>query len=72
MKPNEWKNTINVINWFKNVDRKHLRKFTIFHIKHFYPLLKNAIQFVKVNKLWIKKDHNTYDVTMGVCVMPIL
>ena len=47
---NEWKNTTNVINWFKQIDEKRLHTFIIFDIKDFYPsiketLLKNAIQF---------------------------
>ena len=50
LKPNEWKNTTAVINWFEKIDEKHLHTFTIFDIKDFYPsiretLLKNAIQF---------------------------
>ena len=34
------KHTIDVINLLENVDQKHLHTFTIFDIKHFYPLLE--------------------------------
>ena len=53
LKLNEWKNTIDVDNWFEKTDEKHLHTFAIFDIfdvKDFYPSiketsLKNAIQF---------------------------
>ena len=50
LKLNEWKNTTDVINWFKKIDEKHRHTFTIFDIKDSYSsitetLLKNAIQF---------------------------
>ena len=55
LKVNEWKSTISAINWFKNIPNipnKHLYQFLIFHIKDFYPSIKEkllweAIRFVK-------------------------
>ena len=49
---NEWKNAISVIKWFKNINNKRLHNFLQFHIKDFYPsiketLLHEAIQFAK-------------------------
>ena len=49
---NQWKNTKNVIDWFANIQDKHLHKFIIFDIKDFYPsikesLLKNALNFAE-------------------------
>ena len=45
-------NTESVINWFKNIPNKHLYKFLMFHIKDFYPSMKEkllweAIRFAK-------------------------
>ena len=47
---NDWKNTISVNKWFKNINNKRLHKFLQFDIKDFYPpiketLLREAIQF---------------------------
>ena len=49
---NQWENTDIVIDWFKQIKKKHLYKFTNFDIKQFYPSikecqLKNAINFAK-------------------------
>nr|XP_047123016.1 uncharacterized protein LOC124806296 [Hydra vulgaris] len=49
---NQWKNTRNVIDWFKAIKDKHLYKFLIFDIIDFYPsisetLLKNSIKFAE-------------------------
>ncbi|XP_065665814.1 uncharacterized protein LOC136087319 [Hydra vulgaris] len=49
---NQWKNTRNVIDWFKAIKDKHLYKFLVFDIIDFYPsisetLLKNSINFAK-------------------------
>ena len=49
---NEWKNTISVIKWFKNINNKRLYKFFQFDIKDFYPSIKKTlshetIQFAK-------------------------
>ena len=47
---NQWKNTNNVIDWFKNIQNKTVHTFTMFDIKDFYPsiketLLQNALTF---------------------------
>ena len=49
---NQWKNTDIVIDWFKQIKNKHLRKFATFDIKEFYPSikerpLKNVINFAE-------------------------
>ena len=58
---NEWKNTISVINWFKNNNNKRFYKFLQFDIKDFYPsiketLLHEAIQFAKEHVPITRKD----------------
>ena len=50
LKQNESKNTTDVINWFEELDEKHLHTFTIFNIKGFYSSIKEislekAVQF---------------------------
>ena len=52
LKVNEWKNTANVINWFKKVESKNSHKFLMFDIKDFYPSIKEdllieALEFAK-------------------------
>ena len=52
LKLNQWHNTANVINWFKNIENKSLYTFTVFDIEEFYPsitenLLKKALDFAK-------------------------
>ena len=42
---NEWKNTGNVINWFKNISNKHLYKLSLFDIKDFYPSINDKLQW---------------------------
>ena len=47
---NQWKNTLSVIKWFKNISNKSNHTFVIFDIDSFYPsisenLLKNAISY---------------------------
>ena len=37
---NQWKNTEDVIDWFKSINQKKLSKFVIFDIKDFYPSTK--------------------------------
>ena len=37
---NEWKNTISVIKWFKNINNKRLHKFWQLDIKDFYLSIK--------------------------------
>ena len=52
MNVNQWKNTVSVINWFKNIPNKSKCKFMVFDIKDFYPsitenLLKKSVEFAK-------------------------
>ena len=47
---NQWKNTQNVRDWFKEIPNKKVHKFVVFDIKEFYPsikeqLLKEALDF---------------------------
>ena len=47
---NQWKNTTEVIEWFKNINDKQSNKFVEFDIKDFYPsitesLRRNALEF---------------------------
>ena len=49
---NQWKNTQEVIDWFKGIDNKQHYKFIMFDIKDFYPsiskgLLNDALTFVE-------------------------
>ena len=37
---NQWKNTEDVIDWFKSINEKQLCKFVIFDMKDFYPFIK--------------------------------
>ena len=58
---NEWKNTISVIKWFKNINNKRLYKFLQSDIKDFYAsiketLLHEAIQFAKEHVPITRKD----------------
>ena len=53
---NQWRNTDTVIDWFKGIRNKHLRKLIIFDIKEFYPsmtenLLKKVLTFAKTHTL---------------------
>ena len=43
LKVNEWKNTANVINWFKKIESKGPQKFLVFDIKVFYPSIKEGL-----------------------------
>ena len=57
---NQWKNTKDVISWFKEIENKPRCKFILFDIKEFYPsikesLLKNALDFAKQH-VRIKKN----------------
>ena len=52
MKVNQWKDSSEVITWFKQIDDKSKHKFIIFDIKDFYPsisksLLQKALEFAK-------------------------
>ena len=42
LKLNHWKNTKEVIEWFVRIDEKPLYKFVQFHIKEFYPSIKES------------------------------
>ena len=47
---NQWKDTQEVINWFKGIDNKQHYKFIMLDIKNFYPpilkeLLTDALTF---------------------------
>ena len=58
---NEWKNSISVIKWLKNINNKRLYKFLQFDIKDFYPsinetLLHEAMQFLKEHVPITRKD----------------
>ena len=49
---NQWQNSSQVIEWFKNIDDKSSYTFTTFDVKEFYPsitetLLRKAINFAK-------------------------
>ena len=49
---NQWKNTQEVIDWFKGIDQKEHYKFIMFDIKDFYPsfskeLLNDALTFAE-------------------------
>ena len=49
---NQWKNTEEVIDWFKGIDSKQPHKFIMFDIKDFYPsiskeLLTDALTFAE-------------------------
>ena len=39
---NQWKNTEDVIDWFKSINENQLFKFVIFDIKDFYPSIKES------------------------------
>ena len=40
---NQWKNTEDAIDWFKNINEKQLCKFVIFDIKDYYPSIKESL-----------------------------
>ena len=51
---NQWHNTTDVINWFKNIENKSQYKFVVFDVKEFYPsikqtLLMKALEFAKLH-----------------------
>ena len=41
---NQWRNTKDVIDWFKSLNEKQLCKFVIFEIKDFYPSMKELLE----------------------------
>ena len=49
---NQWQNSREVIEWFKNIQQKSSHTFTVFDIQEFYPsikekLLKDALVFAQ-------------------------
>ena len=57
---NQWKNTTEVIDWFKQIHNKKQYKFAMFDIKDFYPsiteqLLKKALNFA-ARRVGMKKE----------------
>ena len=52
---NEWKNTISIINCFKNINDKRLHKFLQFDIKYFYPSIKKTYNLLKNRSLLQEK-----------------
>ena len=40
---NQWKNTQEIIEWFKGIDNKLYYKFIMFDIKDFYPSISKEI-----------------------------
>ena len=58
---NKWKNTEDIINWFKSIKDKQHCKFVIFDIKDFYPsikesLLKQSLDFAEKYTKVISED----------------
>ena len=74
----EWKNTVSVIKWFKNINNKRLYKFLQFLIKTFHASIKKTmlnepIHFAKEHVFilyndgepWVKKESSSFYVTMS-------
>ena len=40
---NQWKNTKNIISWFKSIKNKQNCKFILFDIKDFYPTITKEL-----------------------------
>ena len=64
---NQWRNTDEVINWFKKIPNKPSSRFIKFDIAEFYPsiseqLLRKAINFAKSQSCNL--DHDAVDVIM--------
>ena len=60
IKVNQWKDTREVIEWFKNITNKQKHKFIVFYIKDFYPtitkdLLAKCLKFEE-KKVQISND----------------
>ena len=60
IKVNQWKDTTEVIEWFKNIGNKQKHKFILFDIKNFYPtitkdLLTKCLKFAE-EKVQISND----------------
>ena len=61
IKLNQWKNTREVVEWFKNITNKQKHKFIVFDIKDFYPtitkdLLTKCLKFAE-EKVQIYNDN---------------
>ena len=66
---NQWRNTQEVISWFKGTKNKENSSFTKFDIVHFHPsiskdLLTNAINFACTITNIDKKEKKVIDTTM--------
>ena len=48
---NQWQNSREVIEWFKNIQQKTSHTFTVFDIQEFYPSIKE--------KLFLKNQRKT-------------
>ena len=60
-KVNQWKNTSDAINWFKNINNKKQSSFLNFEVENFYPsisekLLIDVINFAKSSANIIEQD----------------
>ena len=49
LKANQWKNTLNVIEWFMKIEEKSKYKLIVFDIKDFYPSLKETLLIKAIN-----------------------
>ena len=61
---NQWRNTTDVLEWFKGIPNKNRSKFIKFDIVSFYPsiskaTLMNAINFAKEHCVQQDTEHNT-------------
>ena len=64
IKVNQWKDTREVIEWFKNITNKQKHKFIVFDIKDFYPtitkdLLTKCLKFAE-EKVQIFNDDKEF------------
>ena len=64
LKINQWQNSSQVIEWFKNIEEKSQYSFTTFDIKEFYPsideeLLRKSIRFAKRHASIPQKEEET-------------
>ena len=58
---NQWKNTEEVITWYKNIQNKHKQSFICFDVCEFYPsiteeLLNKALDFAKTHSTITEQD----------------
>ena len=57
IKVNQWKDTREVIEWFKNIKNKQKHKFIVFDIKDFYPTItKDLLTKFAEEKVQISDD----------------